>query len=175
MDISVLVLQIVTILVSITSLLISFISTFVENKKKNYIKVVTEQRLKNKETVRKSVSDLLCASHPCILSQFDESSLKNCCAYASEIESVLKRFYKEDAAVLNAVDLLLASLQQWSQKAIPQDKVERARKTLLYEYSVYDYSDWQFIKSQSNGKQFGSNDFDTIYAQSKKNISPDIF
>ena len=175
MDISVLVLQIVTILVSITSLVISFVSSLVENKKKHYIKVVTEQRLKNKELVRNSISNLLCDSHPCVLSQFNETSLKNCCAHASDVESVLKRFYKEDFAVLKATDQLLDSLQQWLQKAIPAKTVEQARKDLLYEYSIYDFSDWQFIKSQSSGKQYGSDDFDMIYAKSKKDFPSDSF
>ncbi len=175
MDIVVLVLQVVTILVSITSLIIGFVSTLVENKKKNYIKIVTEQRLKNKEVVRKSVSNLLCISHPCILSQFDEDSLKNCCVYASEVESVFKRFYEEDATVLKAIDNLLDSLRQWLCKSISAEEIERARKELLYEYSVYDFSDWQFIKSQSTGKRYESNDFDKIYAQSKKDFSPDLF
>ena len=175
MDIGVLVLQVVTILVSITSLVVSVISGLVENKKKHYIKVVTEQRLKNKELVRKSISDLLCDSHPCVLSQFNEVSLKNCCIHASEVESVLKRFYKEDLAVLKTVDQLLDSLQQWLQKAISSEEVEKARKALLYEYSIYDFSDWQFIKSQSSGKEYGSSDFDMIYAKSKKDFPSDSF
>lgn len=170
MDISVLILQIVTILVSIASLVISFVSSLVENKKKHYIKVVTEQRLKNKELVRKSISDLLCDSHPCVLLQFNEISLKNCCAHASNVESVLKRFYKEDAAVLKAIDQLLDFLQQWLQKTIPAETVNQARKALLYEYSIYDFSDWQFIKSQSSGKQYGSDDFNMIYAKSKNDF-----
>lgn len=175
MDKAVLALQIVTILVSISSLVISFISTLSENKKKHFIKIVTEQRLRNKEVVRKNVSELLSYSHPCILSQFDESSLKNCCAYASEIESILKRFYKEDMAVLKAIDQLLDSLRQWLHKNISAEEIERTRKSLLYEYSVYDFSDWQFIKSQSTGKRYGSDDFDKIYAQSKKEFSLDSF
>lgn len=175
MDISVLVLQIVTILVSVTSLVVSFVSTLVENNKKNYIKVVTEQRLKNKESLRKGVSEILCLSHPCVLSAFDEESMKKCCACASEIESVLKRFYKEDATVLNAVDGLLDSLRQRLNGANSIDAVTEKRKQLLYGYSVYDFSDWQFIKSQANGKRFESGDFDTIYAQTKENISPKLF
>lgn len=171
MDISVLVLQIVTILVSVTSLIVSFTSTLVENKKKNYIKVVTEQRLKNKDIVRKSVADLLCVSHPCILAQFDENTMKNCCAHASDVESILRRFYKEDQAVLQSIDQLLDLLQQWLTKSTTAEEVERARKALLYEYSVYDFADWQFIKSQSSGKQYSSDDFDEIYAQSRERFS----
>ena len=173
MDIGVLVLQIVTILVSITSLVVGFVSSFVENKKTHYIKVVTDQRLKNKELVRKSISALLCESHPCILSQFNETSLKSCCAYAADIESVLKRFYKEDVTVLKTVDRLLDSLRNRLLKSISAEEVEQARKALLYEYSVYDFSDWQFIKSQSSGKQRGSDDFDMIYAQTKKDFPAD--
>ena len=175
MDISVLVLQIVTIMVSISSLIVSFVSSLMENKKKNYIKVVTEQRLKNKELVRKNISDLLCDSHPCVLSQFNELTLKNCCEHASEVESVLKRFYKEDTAVLETIDRLLACLQKWLQKEIPAEEVEQARNALLYEYSIYDFSDWQFIKSQSSGKQYGSDDFNMIYAKSKKDFPSDSF
>ena len=175
MDVSVLVLQIVTIFVSITSLVVSFISTLVENRKKHYIKIVTEQRLKNKEIVRKSISDILSFAHPCIVSEFDENSMKNCCARASDVESILKRFYKEDAAVLNATDQLLDVLQKWLKKTASAEEVESARKALLYEYSVYDFSDWQFIKSQSTGKRSGSDDFDAIYAQSKKNFSSSAF
>ena len=175
MDISVLILQIVTIMVSITSLIVSFVSSLVENKKKHYIKVVTEQRLRNKELVRKNISNLLCDSHPCVLSQFNETSLKNCCAYASDVESVLKRFYKEDASVLKAIDQLLDLLEQWLKKSISAEAVDEARKVLLYEYSIYDFSDWQFIKYQSSGKQYGSDDFNMIYAKSKKDFPSDSF
>lgn len=173
MDLTVLILQIVTILVSVTSLVIGFVSTLLENRKKHYVKIVTEQRLKNKEIVRKNISELLGCAHPCALPQFDEPSLKDCCAHAAEAESVLKRFYKEDLALLKAADALLFALREWLQKKIGGDEVERARKALLYEYSVYDFSDWQFIKSQSTGKKYGSDDFDAIYAQSRKNFPSD--
>lgn len=168
MELGVLLLQILTILVSVASLIISFVSSLQENKKKNYIKVVTEQRLKNKEIVRDNVSKLLSASHYCNLMNLDYNSLKSCCQNASNVETVLKRFYNEDLSLLKAIDELLLSLQKWLEKDTSLSKVEEVRTRLLYEFSVYDYSDWNFIKTQYAGNHLDSEVFDEIYSKTKQ-------
>lgn len=166
MDISVIVLQVVTILVSITSLVVNFISTMQENKKKNYIKIVTEQRLKNKTIVRDNVATLLSYAGEYYFSNFDKEYFRDCCKCASNIETVLKRFYKEDIALLNSVENLLQAFKVLLETG-DSTNVESERKNLLYEFSLYDLADWQFIKVQSSGSTYDSDDFDDIYSKLK--------
>ncbi len=67
MDTATLILQIFTILISITSMVIAVSSEFRENRKKNYIGIVTKQRIINKDCIRNYSQILLQNTHIAIL------------------------------------------------------------------------------------------------------------
>lgn len=163
MDLVVLILQIVTILVSVGSLLFNLLTTVKENRKKNYIKVVTEQRLKNKAIIRDNVKTLLEWSNEYAIDLFDEVALKQCLQSVSALETVLKSVYPEDCNLLNSANELLKSLSQSYLKCGSGDSVALARQNLLKEYSIYDLADWKFIKNQSYGTKIDSDEFDKLY------------
>ena len=164
----VLILQIVTIIVSVSTLVFNLVSTRLENSKKNYIKVVTEQRLKNKSIVRENVTNLLAYSNIQTLCFLNEESLKKSVLSAAAIETVLKDVYPEDNCVLIASNNLIAEMAKQINVGNNEQAVSSAREKLLYEFSVYDLADWRFIKKQANGKKFDGNDFDEIYLNTRK-------
>ncbi|MCH5142437.1 MAG: hypothetical protein J1G07_01815 [Clostridiales bacterium] len=167
MDTTVLILQIVTILVSVSSLVFNLLSARLENNKKNYIKVVTEQRLKNKSIVRESVKILLAYSNIQTLNLLNEEILSKSVESAAAIETVLKDIYPEDNRVLIATNNLIDEMAKQINAGNNEQAVLIAREKLQYEFSVYDLADWRFIKKQSNGKKIDGNDFDEIYRNTR--------
>lgn len=168
MDTTVLILQIVTIFVSVSSLVFNLVSATLENSKKNYIKVVTEQRLKNKSIVRESVKNLLAFSNIQTLCLLNEETLKKSVESAAAIETVLKDVYPEDNCVLLATNNLIVEMAKQIDVGNNAQAVSIAREKLLYEFSVYDLADWRFIKKQANGKKIDGNDFDEIYRNTRE-------
>ena len=168
MDITVLILQIVTILVSISSLTFNLLSTVRENSKKNYIKVVTEQRLKNKSIVRENIKNLLAYSNCHTISLITEDTVKKSADSAAAIESVLKSSYPEDNNVLQAVNDLVAQLAKQINSKNNEQSIATAREKLLDEFSIYDLADWRFIKQQANGTKTDSKEFDKIYSETRE-------
>ena len=163
MDTTVLILQIVTILVSVGSLAFNLISNSLENSKNNYIKVATEQRIKNKSIVRDSVANLLAYSNLQTLRFINEDTLKKSAASIATIEAVLKDVYSEDRRVLNAANNLIVEMAKQVNDGNNEEALSIARNNLLYEFSVYDLADWTFIKKQATGKKTDSSEFDEIY------------
>lgn len=168
MDTTVLILQIVTIFVSVSSLVFNLVSATLENRKKNYIKVVTEQRLKNKAIVRESVKNLLAFSNIQTLCLLNEETLKKSVESTAAIETVLKDVYPEDSCVLLATNNLIAEMAKQIDVSNNEQAVSIAREKLLYEFSIYDLADWRFIKKQANGKKIDGNDFDEIYHNTRE-------
>ena len=165
MDITVLILQIVTILVSISSLTFSLLSTVRENNKKNYIKVVTEERIKNKSIVRENIKNLLAISNVHTIDYFSVETVKKSAESAAAIETVLKNVYTEDNNVLMAVNNLVDEIAKQVDKGNNTQAVIAAREKVLREFSIYDLADWRFIKQQSTGKKVDSDDFNEIYKE----------
>ena len=168
MDTTVLILQIVTIFVSVSSLVFNLVSATLENRKKNYIKVVTEQRLKNKSIVRESVTALLANSNIQTLTLLNNETLKKSIESAAAIETVLKDVYPEDSCVLIAANELIVEMAKQLKDGNNEQSVSDAREKLLYEFSVYDLADWRFIKRQANGNKIDGVDFDEIYRNTRK-------
>ncbi len=168
MELSVLILQIITILISVSSLVLNLMITTHENNKQQYVKVVTAQRLNNKEIVRDNVKVLISSSNACARKLLDDQVLKQCITSEAAIETVLKSIYQEDNAVLSAAHKLVKALSEYLNGNGSSDSIESARHNLLNEFSVYDLSDWRFIKKQAHGNSYGSTEFDKIYESTRK-------
>ena len=168
MDISVLILQVITILISVSSLIFNLVVTTRENNKKQYVKVVTNQRLNNKSIIRDNVKVLLSNSNTFALALLDEQALKQCIASVAAVETVLKPVYKEDNALLGAMNELIKELHVHLDNKNNEECVQAARQNLFNEYSVYDLADWRFIKKQAHGNHYDSDDFEKIYVATRK-------
>lgn len=168
MDITVLILQVVTIVVSIVSLTLNLLSTARENSKKNYIQVVTEQRLKNKSIIRENIKNLLAYSNAHTLNSLTNETVKKCAESAAGIETVLKDTYPEDKRVLAAVNNLVCEMTKQVESGENEHAIANAREEVLREFSIYDLADWKFIKQQANGKKTDSEEFDKIYKNTRE-------
>ena len=171
MDITVLILQIVTISVSVVSLTLNLLSTMRENNKKNYLKVVTEQRIKNKTIVRENIKNLLAYSNAHSLNVLTDETIKKSAESAAGIETVLKDVYPEDKRVLSAVNNLVCEMAKHVDSGENEQAIANAREEVLREFSIYDLADWKFIKLQANGKKTDSEEFDKIYGDIREQYS----
>ena len=170
MNLATLILQIVTITISVTSIVVNILLTRKENMKKHYLEIVTKQRIANKEAVRNAGTILLQMSNEAVLPYLDEHKLFDCSKANATISSVLKVLYKEDKEVLDASNSLLMSLRQYLElNKKDSSEVLKNRELFLKCLSIYDLADWRFIKSQSSGNTKNSQDFDKIYEDVKKN------
>ena len=101
MDTATLILQIFTILISITSMVIAVSSEFRENRKKNYIGIVTKQRIINKDCIRNYSQILLQNTHIAILPHATVKNLEDCIGAVSGIEVVFKNIYSQEKTFID--------------------------------------------------------------------------
>ncbi len=173
MDTATLILQIFTILISITSMVIAVSSEFRENRKKNYIGIVTKQRIINKDCIRNYSQILLQNTHIAILPHATVKNLEDCIGAVSGIEVVFKNIYSQEKTFIDKANSLVGALSDYL-----NDKTDITLQNLLQNrnefykiYSIYDLSDWRFIKAQSIGKEIDSEDFDRIYENTEKTFN----
>ena len=171
MDVYVLILQVLTIVVSVSSLVFTLLSSIRENNKKNYIKVVTEQRLKNKSIVRENTKNLLAYSNPHTIQLLTADTMLKCAESAAAIETVLKALYSEDNEVLISVNNLVSEIAKQVSDGNNEQALIAARERLTREFSIYDLADWRFIKQQANGRKSDSDEFDEIYRKTRQDYN----
>ena len=159
----VIVLQVITIAISIVSMIVTLVNTIKENRKKHYIKVVTTQRLENKKRVRDSAQRILECTHESVLDSANDTTLRECISALTGISVVLKEVYEQEHELIQCGEKLISALKAYIGKAETKENVLAVRSQFYTLYSIYDFADWQFIKMQSQGKHLDSIEFDEIY------------
>ena len=160
MQTATLILQIITIVISISSIVTTFVLTTRENKKKHYLEIVTQQRLKNKTIVQNNAVTLLTYSNENTIDLLNEERIVKCAEAVSAISAVLKKSYKEDLSVINSAEELLKAI-----KTKQKEEILAKREIFYKSYSTYDLADWRFIKSQASGLKKDSKEFNDIYEE----------
>ena len=160
MQTATLILQIITIVISIYSIVTTFVLTTRENKKKHYLEIVTHQRLKNKTVVQNNAITLLTYSDENTVDLLNEERIVKCAEAVSAISAVLKKSYKEDLSVINSAEELLKAI-----KTKQKEEILAKREIFYKSYSTYDLADWRFIKSQASGLKKDSKEFNDIYEE----------
>lgn len=167
----VIVLQVLTIAISVVSMILTVVNTVRENGKKNYIKVVTAQRLENKRCVRDSAQTLLELTHEAALEHADSNTVQECISSLTKIMVILKEVYAQEHEMIGCGEKLISSLKAYIEKTGTKDDVAAARARFYELFSIYDFADWEFIKLQSRGKHRDSRDFDIVYGEIKQMYS----
>ena len=164
----VIILQVITVAISLTSLVLGVWNTIRENKKNRYVEIVTKQRLDNKSKVSSGAKVLLQYVSEETKDFVDNDYIKLCSAALSEIKAVLKPCYPEDLDVIQSGERLLRAYVSFVQNEGDFSEIENAGLLFYQKYSVYDLADWRFIKKQAKGDESDSDDFDTLYRATEK-------
>ena len=159
----VIVLQVITIAISIVSMILSVVNTVKENRKKHYIKIVTAQRLENMRRVREAAKSILACTHEVLLDSANDATVQECVSALTGISIVLKEAYKQEHELIQCGENLISALKAYVSKLGTKEEVLSVRSQFYELYSIYDFADWQFIKRQSQGKHLDEIEFDEIY------------
>ena len=165
---TVIILQVLTVCISLSSLVLGIWNSIRENKKNRYIEIVTKQRLDNKSKVSASAKILLQYANAETKEYIDNEYIKQCALALSEIKAILKTCYPEDRAVLQSGEKLLCAYVSYLRGETDFATIAKAGELFHQKYSVYDLADWRFIKNQAEGKKFDSADFDVLYKDTEK-------
>jgi len=165
-----------TILVAIIANVVAIIALFIsnmivifENKKNRYTSIISKQTLENMLMLRENASTILSYSHPEVIDahrQKSDPTFKTDIVKASyNIEIELKAPLEMERVLMNSVrSLVSVAIQYYENKSDAlYNELNRRSRSFSNLISVYDYSNWLYIKSQSSGKRKEFIDFDTIY------------
>lgn len=172
MDI-VVILQIITVAISVLSVVINVIITKSESRQEHYIQITTEQRREIYNSNKKATAEVISVCLPACIMEIK----KNGKPYKTELSSrattlmcSFKQVYKEENDIILALSELCNSAFKYYDT--PSDDTKEcllAKLSTFYKLaSAYDLADWKFLKRQSVGKEMGSDEFDEILAQTMR-------
>jgi predicted GNAT family N-acyltransferase len=165
MNAIVLVLQIITVVFSVISVIVNVLISNSQLYKQNFIKVETEQW---KELYKKNLlalSKVYALTSPDIANDEVQASIKEALYYSAELKFTLKEIYYEEAELISVMEdiikLSIQNLKSSSKKTCRELKM--AREKFYFLGTIYDKANLEFILSQAKGRRFNSLDFIKIY------------
>lgn len=166
---TIIILQIVTIVISVISIFINYSLTVRENSKNNFLNYTTNHRLSTLLTVREKVATIINLTTPITIIKIKEENekgyikelLQNLC----EFEMILKKIYTEEEELLSMANQLchLAIKFYDEDDKLLINQIELISNKFKYLFSIYDTADWEFIKAQTRGKFFDNEEFLDFY------------
>lgn len=174
MDI-VIILQIVNIGVLLFTLFINIIVTINENRKKNYLDSTTSYRIKVMTETRELMSDFIVLSTPLVIRHVNNNNeyIKEIVKIKADLDIILKDINKEELELKKLVEEIVDDAYKYlnNNDIEKEETINNKIKKLLYLYSIYDSTDWKFIKKQSTGKIFDNKEWLKIYEHYKSKFS----
>lgn len=168
------ILQIITIVIALLSVLINYLLTIRENGKKNFLSYTTNHRLKSLLTVREKVAIILNLTNPITIAEIkkekEKGYIKNLLQKLLDLEMILKRIYTEEEELLilaNQLCILAIEFYEKDDKSLI-NQISLKSNEFKSQFSIYDTTDWEFIKAQSKGKFFDNEEFVTFYDRYRK-------
>lgn len=160
MNVSLLILQLCTLLVAV----LTSVLTFRLGKGTNKIHTVFKQRAANKEKVQRAAAVLLKYSMKDILPLIGKEEVFAAAEAAGVISSVLKWRYNIADHIITLSEKLVSDLAQYVNNGKADDSVVLATRLAFFDaYSRYDMAEWRFLKDQANGETRGSEDYQRVY------------
>lgn len=176
MDIMI-ILQIITIAISVLSMGLALITTLRENSKNNFLKYTTQQRLKDMCDVRRIIANIITLSSPLsireVIAGKEKSYIRTLIQASSELEMIFKSIYEEEQEIILLVGQLVAKaiLFYKSNDVNVGKEIENDIIELKNLFSIYDTANWEFIKAQTKGKFSDNNEFLILYDKYMKAFS----
>lgn len=160
--------------VSFAGIIIGLIFTWMENKRSRYIEIITNQTIKNMLFLRENAALFSALTKPEVI----RDAKKNIKNYkfqlihtATNIEAIMKYRFDKEREIINIVRRITRLCLNYYDKQtneIKQELIDLNEKFYIL-MSVYDYSDWRYIKAQARTRPYKEfPDFDNIYDNQKK-------
>lgn len=173
MDI-VIVLQVITVIISITSIVINVILTVKQNSIKHFLNYTTNFRINTLLKVHTKMITLLNLINPVIINSYSDTDkkdyLRGLYDASLEIELIYKEIYSEEFEMVILIRELTDLATEYFQKRADIELInsitEKTNK-LKYLYSIYETTDWEFIKKQTYGKPMDNEEFLKTYEKYK--------
>lgn len=166
--------QIIASSVSFVGIILGFIFTWMENKRSRYIEIITNQTIKNMLFLRENTALFSTLTRPEIIKDAKKSN-KNykfqLVHAATNIEAIMKYRFDKEREIINIVRRTTKLCLNYYDKQTNEIKQEIIilNEKLYKLMSVYDYSDWQYIKAQARTRPYKEfPDFDNIYDKQKE-------
>lgn len=173
MDI-VIVLQVITMIISVSSIVINVILTVKENSKKHFLNYTTNFRINTLLNVRTKMIALLNLTNPVIINSYSNADkkdyLRELYDASMEIELIYKEIYSEEFEMVILIKKLTGLATEYFQNRSDIELIDSIREVtskLKYLYSIYETTDWEFIKKQTYGKPMDNKEFLETYEKYK--------
>lgn len=165
MDI-IIILQIITIVVSIIALLINSYITVETNKANQISEVVAKQRITFLEKIRSSYAKINTICNPIILKNSNKNKIvKEIIFEISSLSILFRKNFDIDKRLVDKLDAIQEASFQYIE--VQNDVNSATLLELLKEFSgmvtLYDLAYWQYIINQANGRNYDGESFDDIY------------
>lgn len=171
----VVILQILTVIISISSIIVNVKLTKSENSIKHFLHYTTKFRINNLLNVRMKMVSLLNCSNPVIIESYSADELKGFLKEiydsSTEIELIFKKIYSEEQEMMTLIRRLVdLSVRYFTDRdnASLKQSIYGVREELMYLYSIYETSDWEFIKKQTYGRTMDNEEFIETYNKYKQ-------
>ncbi len=159
-------LQAITIVVSIVSLVVSIVNSTKENQKQRMVEITIKHRLSDMDNLKKAYSNLLTYLSPTIIKNSSKTEyVYNLWHSYNETAIYLKINYQQDKEVLNLMKTTceLATVYAETGNNELEDVIIKSSKLLYDHFSLYTYANWVCIKEQAYGTELKSVDYKKIY------------
>ncbi len=176
MDI-VIILQIITIGISLITLVSNAVITINENRKKNYLDLTTSYRIEVLTKTRELMSNIVTLANPmvCRNAAGNNEYIKELVKIKTDLDIILKDINEEELELKKLVGDIVGDVYNYlnNPDLEKEEYINHKLEKLLYLYSIYDSADWKFIKMQSTGKIFDNKEWLEFY-EHYKNKFPNI-
>lgn len=166
--------QVIASGVSFGGIVLGFVFTWMENKRSRYIEIITNQTIKNMLFLRENVALFSALIQPEII-KGAKKDIKNykfqLVHAATNIETIMKYRFDKEREMINIVRELTKLCLSYYDKQTNEVKKEILflKEKFYVLMSIYDYSDWQYIKAQARTRPYKEfPDFDKIYDRQKE-------
>lgn len=174
MDVTTIILQVITIAISAMTLILSTVINERNRKKKNFIDIITRERLDNLEFLRKNDAELLALSFPDLLFGLTDSDDINEHKYkmaqcVENLKTILCTIYREENELIVVASQLLevASEILNNKDGNKRDDLCELRSDFSKKTDIFNHAYWFFIIGQTQ------EDFqDTIKENAGDTFSP---
>jgi light-regulated signal transduction histidine kinase (bacteriophytochrome) len=169
----IIILQFITIALSVISIFTNTYITINENRKRNFLELTTKHRLANMLDTRKKVATILTLTAPLTIMEIkrnaDTTYIRNILQVSLEFELIFKVIYEEEHEIMLIAQNLVRNAVKFYENNIPDigKLIEEDRNKLKILFSIYDTTDWEFIKEQTKGKLFDNKEWLKKYEEYK--------
>jgi hypothetical protein len=175
---STILIAIITNCIAIITLTTNIILTIFEKRKERNANIITKFTMDNMVLVRSSASKISVYTNPYCIKEAVDSGNKNykhnLLMQVMHIEYVMKHIYKQEVEIIESLRRLTNIAFKYYDTLNEELTISlfKQEKEFRYLISLYDYSDWLYVKSQAvSGNRKDFNDFDDIYRNLAKKFN----